>query len=125
MNELEKQLLSWTLRRPSAGIERRLFSAAAAPAEALLPFRLTWLAPVTAALMLTCVLFNQHYGPAYASSASGPMVAMILSNQSAAAYLPGSVQAAANNLPANTFESRSARYALARFTPASPAKDND
>jgi hypothetical protein len=31
------------------------------------------------------------------------MVAMILSNQSAAAYLPGSFQAEQNNLPADTF----------------------
>jgi len=31
------------------------------------------------------------------------MVAMILSNQSAAAYLPGSVQADQNNLPADAF----------------------
>ena len=126
MNELEKQLLSWTLRRPSAGLERRLFTVAAAPAEALLPFRLTWLAPVTAALMLMCVLFNQHYASAFSNSARpGPLVAMILSNQSAAAYLPGSVQADHNNLPANAFQSPSARHALARFTPSSPAKAND
>ena len=32
------------------------------------------------------------------------MVAMILSNQSAAAYLPGSVQAEQNNLPADAFK---------------------
>ena len=32
------------------------------------------------------------------------MVAMILSNQSAAAYLPGSFQAEQNNLPADAFK---------------------
>jgi hypothetical protein len=70
----------------------------------VLPFRLSWLAPATAALALTCVLFNQRYGPAFSASAgAGPMVAMILSNQSAAAYLPGSVQAEQNNLPADAF----------------------
>jgi hypothetical protein len=105
MNELEKQLHSWTPRRPSARLERRLFAVGVAPAEALLPFRVTWLAPATAALMLTCVLFNQRYGPALSAAASpGPMVAMILSNQSAAAYLPGSFQAEQNNLPADTFK---------------------
>jgi hypothetical protein len=94
----------WTPRRPSARLERRLFGVGAAPAEALLPFRVTWLAPVTAALMLMCVLFNQRYGPGLSASASpGPLVAMILSNQSAAAYLPGSFQAEQNNLPADTF----------------------
>ena len=105
MNELEKQLLWWTPRRPSARLERRLFAATPAPAVALPPFRFTWLAPVTAALMLMCVLFNQRFGPAFSTSASpGLLVANILSNQSAAAYLPGSFQAEQNNLPADAFK---------------------
>ena len=108
MNEssaLEKLLLSWTPRRPSAGLERRIFASRPATAEALPSFRFSWLAPATAALMLLCVLFNQRYGPAVSGSATpGPLVAMILSNQSAAAYLPGSVQAEQNNLPADAFK---------------------
>jgi hypothetical protein len=111
MNELENQLLLWTLRRPSARLERRLFAAGPVPAEVLPPFRFSWVAPATAALMLMCVLVNQCYGPALSASApSGPLVAMILSNQSAAAYLPGSFQAEHNNLPADAFNwtSRSA-----------------
>jgi hypothetical protein len=72
---------------------------------ALLPFRFTWLAPATAALMLMCVLFNQRFGPALSTAASpGPLLANILSNQSAAAYLPGSFQAEQNNLPADAFK---------------------
>ena len=63
MSELEKQLLSWTPRRPSAGLERRIVAAGPATAEALPSFRFSWLAPATAALMLMCVLFNQRYGP--------------------------------------------------------------
>src|ERR1017187_3254163 len=108
MNEssaLEKLLLSWTPRRPSAGLERRIFIIRPATAEAPPSFRFSWLAPTTAALMLLCVLFNQRYGPAVSGSATpGPLVAMILSNQSAAAYLPGSVQAEQNNLPADAFK---------------------
>ncbi len=105
MNDLEKWLFSWTPRRPSARLERRLFAARPAPAEALLPFRFGWLAPTTVALALMCVLLNQRYGaPAYAPSGTSPMVAMILSNQSAAAYLPGSFQAERNNLPADAFK---------------------
>ena len=104
MIELEKQLHSWTPRRPSARLERRLFAAQTVPADALAPFRFNWLAPTTAALALACVLFNQRYGPAFSGSAGArPMVALILSNQSAAAYLPGSVQAEQNNLPADAF----------------------
>jgi len=107
MNELEKQLGWWTPRHPSARLERRLFAAAPAPAVPLLPFRSTWLAPVTGTLALVCVLFNQRYVASLSGSgAAGPMVAMILSNQSAAAYLPGSVRAERNNLPADAFEWR-------------------
>lgn len=126
MNELEKLLRSWTPRHPSARLERRLFAGAPAVEEALLPFRLTWLAPVTVGIMLMCVLFNQRYGASLSGSASpGPLVAMILSNQSAAAYLPGSVQAERNNLPADAFEWTSARAVPARSTPPPPIKAND
>ena len=126
MNELETQLLSWTPRRPSAKLERRLFAAGLAPAEVLLPFRFSWLAPATAALMLMCVLFNQRYGPTFSRSASpGPLVAMILSNQSAAAYLPGGVQAERNSLPADAFKWISARRAAVRPPASAPAKAND
>ena len=117
MTELENQLYSWTPRRPSARLEQRLFAARTIPTEELPPFRFSWLAPATAALALSCVLFNQRYGPAFSTSAgAGPMVAMILSNQSAAAYLPGSVQAERNNLPADAF-----RWAGSRSAPPGPA----
>jgi anti-sigma-K factor RskA len=110
-------LHSWTPRRPSARLERRLFAARTVPADALAPFRFNWLAPATAALALACVLFNQRYGPAFSGTAGArPLVAMILSNQSAAAYLPGSVQAEQNNLPADAF-----RCANTRAAPSSGA----
>jgi anti-sigma-K factor RskA len=118
MSELEKQLCSWTPRRPSARLERRLFAARAVPADALAPFRLSWLAPATVALALMCVLFNQRYGPTFSTAAgTGPMVAMILSNQSAAAYLPGSVQAEQNNLPADAFRWAASRGAAPAAAP--------
>jgi hypothetical protein len=91
-----------------------------APAEVLFPFRVTWLAPATAALALMCVLFNQRYGATLSSAASpSPMVAMILSNQSAAAYLPGSFQAEQNTLPADAFTRASGAISPGR--PASPS----
>ena len=118
MIELERQLYSWTPRRPSARLERRLFAATAVPADTLAPFRFNWLAPATAALALTCVLFNQRFGPAPSGSAgAGPMVALILSNQSAAAYLPGSVQAEQNNLPADAFRWANSRTAAPGSAP--------
>ena len=118
MIELERQLYSWTPRRPSARLERRLFAARAFPADTLAPFRFNWLAPATAALALACVLFNQRYGLAFSGTAGArPMVAMILSNQSAAAYLPGSVQAEQNNLPADAFRSANSRAAASGGPP--------
>jgi hypothetical protein len=122
MTELERQLYSWTPRRPSARLERRLFAARTFPADALAPFRFNWLAPATAALALACVLFNQRYGPNLSTfGGTGPMVAMILSNQSAAAYLPGSVQAEQNNLPADAFR-WAASHSLATGAAALPPK---
>ncbi len=119
-------MLSWTLRRPSARLERRIFAAAPAAMEALPPLRLNWLAPALAALVLMGVLVNERCGPALSAAGnSGPLVALILSNQSAAAYLPGSIQAERNNLPADTFVSPSARGASARLSAISPAKAND
>jgi hypothetical protein len=104
-SELETQLLSWTPRRPSPGLERRLFAEAPASSETLAPFRFSWLAPVTGALALMCVLFSQRYAASLPGSDGGaPMVAMILSNQSVAAYLPGSFRAVQNNLPADAFK---------------------
>ena len=106
-NDLEMQLRSWTPRRPSKGLEARIFAVPAAPAteSVAAPMRLNWLAPAMAALLMMCVLFNQRYGSnAFATSGTSPMVAMILSNQSAPAYLPGSFQGDRNTIPANSFE---------------------
>ena len=122
MNELETHLRTWAPRRPSARLKLRLFAQPAPAATvaaraacnlqpptcelqpATLPFRLSWLAPATAALFLMCVLFNQHNTATLAGAAgSGPLVAMIMSNQSAAAYLPGSFKGEQNIL-GNTFE---------------------
>ena len=118
MIELERQLYSWMPRRRSARLERRLFAPRAVPADTLALFRFNWLAPATAALALACVLFNQRYGLAFSGSAGArPMVAMILSNQSAAAYLPGSVQAEQNNLPADAFRRANTRAAASGVAP--------
>src|SRR6266571_2345840 len=119
MKELENQLRSWVPRRPSAKLERSIFvrprpSAAAhqiAAVEPLNPnykspsFRISWLAPATVAFLLICVLFNQHNSQALSGSTNaGPIVAVALSNQSVAAWLPGSFSRERNALPNETFE---------------------
>lgn len=114
MNELESQLRSWVPRRPSSSFRRRWAASQQAAALAVgapvitdppVPgFRLRWLAPATAALVLLCVLFSQREGgSAGGATNSGPLVAMILSNHSVAAYLPGKIQRE-NTPPADTFE---------------------
>ena len=105
MNELEMQLRSWVPCRPSARLKRQIFAGRQAPAYIEPVFRLRWLAPAAVASMLMCVMFNQRNNPAFSgSSSSGSMVAMIMSNQSVAAYLPSSFQPEQNALPAETFE---------------------
>ena len=119
-------MLSWRPRRPSKELEERLFGAAAAPAEELPSFRLGWLAPAAVAALLLCVFLNQRCGAGLTGSApAGPMVAMILSNQSAAAYIACSAQSEQNNLPADAFKSRGGGHVTARLTVFSPGKRDD
>jgi hypothetical protein len=51
-----------------------------------------------------CVLFNQHNSQAISGSANPGMIAVALSNQSAAAWLPGSFSRERNGLPNGSFE---------------------
>jgi len=116
MNELETQLRMWAPRRPSAALKERLFAhpstqpATAKPdtgSSAPPSFRLSWLAPATVCLVAMCALFAQRNPVINGSGDSAPMVAVILSNHSASAYLPGSYDstlAGRNRLPADTFE---------------------
>jgi hypothetical protein len=105
LNELETQLRSWSPRRPSARIERQLFAREAGGTPMAGRFSFQWLAPATALLMVLCMLFSERSNPSLASSGSGQwMVATIMSNQSAAPYLPGSFTRDANILSANSFE---------------------
>ena len=121
-NPLETQLRSWTPRRPSAGLERRLFhrpKGAPRPAQWL-----NWLVPVTACLLFACLMLNQQ-GAANISATprSGSMVALILSNQSYAAYLPGSFQGSVNRL--DTFGWTNGGGSTSSMHSLSPFKAND
>lgn len=121
MSELETLLRSWTPRRPSQGVKHRALTDGGASHELVAerpslggagtatlppaPFRLGWFAPVTVSLLLGCVLFNQHNSFLLSQSGNGgPLVAAALSNQSAAAWLPGSFQRSQNSLPVDAFD---------------------
>jgi hypothetical protein len=102
MKELETELRSWALRRPSARLKRRIFGRR--PAEPRAPLSWSWLAPATAALLMMGMLLNQrHNALLFEPGKTGPMVAMILSNQNAAASLPAGFESQQNALPADAF----------------------
>ena len=114
MNDLETQLRTWVPRRPSPELKKSLFRGRELPAtehatrdtQHVSPaFRFGWLAPATAGVLALFLLSNQRDSEVISGSRnSAPLVAMILSNQSPAAYLPGSFERHQNRLPADTFE---------------------
>jgi hypothetical protein len=104
LNELELRLRSWVPRRPAARLERRLFRRQAAERASEPTFRLSWVPPTLAALLLLCFLFNQHTSQALSTAGANSMVAVALSNQSIAPWLPGSFSREHNGLPTGTFE---------------------
>jgi len=129
MNEWEIQLRSWAPRRPSARLQRRIFRSRSAEAAIAHPgstgYRLRWLAPATAALVLLGLIFSQHEGGiASGSTNSNVMVAMILSNQSVAAYLPARLERE-QNWPADTFEWTNGSGSTPSMRFLSPMKAND
>ena len=136
MNELELQLRSWAPRPPSAKLSRKLFPQPQSGgqsrtaeretrnSEALLSFR--WLVPATAALLLMCVVLNQHNtAPLTGGVRREPIVAMIMSNQSAIPYLPGSFQREQNILLADTFEWTNGSGSTSSISSLSPTKGSN
>jgi hypothetical protein len=101
MNMLETQLRSWTPRRPSSGLERRLF-----PAERVhlsISRLITVLTPAAACVLLTVSMMRQSAQELLSiGNQRAAVVAMGLSNQNYAAYLPGACQSTANRV--DTFE---------------------
>ena len=120
---LEARLRSWVPRRPSARVEKRLFGPKVEAAEPRGRFRVSWLAPVTAAVLLTFVLVRQHEGQALSGAASTNwMVAMMLSNRSVSAYSPVSYTIEQNRLPEETFEWTISGASTSSIAPLSSAR---
>jgi len=130
LNDLETQLRSWVPRRPSADLQARIFAVPHGPAAApsdpeLLPaphsFHLHWLAPATVAMLFLCVLFNPR-GNFQTPGVHNEFIAVALSNQSAAAWLPGSFAVGQNSLPAETFEWTNGSRSNSSVTPITPVR---
>ena len=79
---------------------------------------------MTACLLFACLIVNQRGAVTFSDTArSGVMVAVILSNQSYAAYLPGSFQRSINRL--DTFEWTNGASSTSSMGSLSPFKAND
>jgi hypothetical protein len=107
-NLLETQLQSWAPRRPSARLKRALFGsdgtvASCHASRVTHHFSFAWLVPAAACALLMLAAFTQRGATSISRPAPAAMMAMIMSNQSYCAYLPGSFTAEQNALR-NTFE---------------------
>jgi hypothetical protein len=125
MNELETRLRSWAPRRPSANIERRLF--AARPPRAGSTAWPGWLSAAAACLLFALAATGRldDFKGGSQSVEQGPFVAMILSNQSYAAFLPGSFQPEHNRFRADSFEWTNASSSTSSMGSLSPMKVNN
>ncbi len=122
MNTLEAQLRSWTPRAPSPRLERRLFGSE--PWHFSFSRLATVLAPTAACILLTVSMVQQtarELLPAGGDRAA--VVAMGLSNQNFAAYLPGTFQPTANRL--DTFEWTNRGYSKSSMDSLTPPKATD
>jgi len=79
----------------------------AGPSTAIAPqsplFQFGWLAPAAACCLAALAVFGSRSNGSLSHSSASPMVAVILSNQSYAAYLPGSFAREQNSLPKDAF----------------------
>ena len=104
---------SWRPRQPAAGLKQKILAT-----ERVTPTA-SWLwgalAPTMACLLLTLLAFN-HGGDGLGSK---PVMAMMWSNQSCAAFAADGEQTAQNHLAAVTFDwtNRSSFKSIIRFTP--------
>lgn len=122
MNSLEAQLRSWMPRRPSLKIERQLFGRR--HSNFGLPKLLTIFAPTLACVVLTLAGLRQYGQPILpAGGVQAEMIALSLSNQSFAPYLPGNCQSAANRVA--TFEWTNRGYSQSSVRSFTPTKGSD
>ena len=113
LNVTETQLRSWRLRQPAAGLKQKIL--ATEVATPTVAWRWAYLAPTMACALLTLMALR-HGGDGLGSK---PMMAMVLSNQSCAAYAMDETQTAQNHLASVSFDSTNygGFRSITRFTP--------
>jgi hypothetical protein len=114
LNVTEAQLRSWRPRQPAAGLKRKILTT-----DVIASPTTTWLwgglAPAMACVLMTLMMIN-HGGDSLGAKS---VTAMILSNQSYAAYATGGEQTAQNHLAGVTFDwtNHSGFKSIIGFTP--------
>lgn len=121
MSQLENQLGSWQLRRPSPSIKRGLYPTASAREAASLSLR--WLAPVAACLLLALTIASQSDLSAN-SARSDAMVGLISSNLSLTNILPQSDTPGRNGVSPASFEWTNRSGSSSSISPFSPGRMN-
>jgi hypothetical protein len=84
-----------------------------------------WLAPAAACCLAALAVLGPRSSATLSRPNSAPMVAVILSNQSYAAYLPGSFAREQNSLPQDTFEWTNGNLSTSSVRSRSPFKADD
>jgi len=99
---------SWTPRRPSPGLEARIFGPTAGNPTTEARGRLPgwgWLAPVACAFVLLLQLAVPDWDESRSREGAASLELAGLSNRTLTAFAPGWANAAMNNINGETFES--------------------
>ena len=106
IEQLETLLHAWQPRRPSAKCKTAIFGKPSGAHRATLQLLWNWSLPVAACFMLLLATLDQRGGDLSSVSRIGgqtPTIAMLMSNETIAAFWPGNAQSDQNTLR-NTFE---------------------
>lgn len=105
-NQLEPPIQSWKPRRPSPGLERKIFGSRSGAAPALHWSPGDWLAPAASLCVVVAQLaFNRPVAGISASVLSPAMfTALSLSHQDLSSYTPGWIHSEHNGPVRETFE---------------------
>jgi len=116
-NDWENPLRSWTPRRPSTKLRRRIFANRDVSPGIASTDRFgarLWLAPVLGCFMVLSSLFNakDHPMSSLDGGATNTLLATLISNQSSAAYLMAGFHSRQNGLGVDSLEWTNARASL-------------
>jgi hypothetical protein len=104
--QLEERMRSWTPRRPSRGLERRVFGDVSKGGHSFRLPRWSWLAPAASVcvLLVQLAVHQPSSGFSPATMAPGAFATSSLNDRDLSAYAPGWVHSDRNGPIRDTFE---------------------